>query len=214
MFKRLNERKEASPLPPSDFFRGRSLGSRFRELFRPTHKLGSSIGIFHRMQSFFSNLGRSRDRTEEVSRKAMDVLRSKDPGLEPPVHVKDTVRKNPTASRQLATFPAFTPGYLEMAAKDLCDSVTNALPEKDSPTEHRLKIQTHIMAADRIHNSLWENFRFDQIDRNLSLGEGNTPESVMKTLDAVAKLDLDPASKKSIEVLQQSVSHYQQKLRT
>jgi hypothetical protein len=213
VIKNLSVRKEAQPLPASDLYRERSIGSKIRQLFRPEHKLGSSIGILYRIQSFFSNLGRSRDRAEEASRKAMDTLRKKDPGLEPLRNVKDPVRGHPTAFKQIDPLPEFRPAYLPMSATDLCDMVIKFLPEKDQNSEYRLKIQTHIMAADRIHTSVLETFQYNGIDRALPLGEGNKPESVLKTLDELAKLTLDRESTSSIEVLQQSVSDYQQRLR-
>jgi hypothetical protein len=58
---------------------------------------------------------------------------------------------------------------------------------------------------------VWKTFQQNIVVRDVSLGQGNDPGSVLETLGELSKLNLDESTKRSIEVLQESVAYYHSK---
>jgi hypothetical protein len=210
MLKKILGRTEAQPRPPSEPDQKRSVGARIRQLFRTPHKQPDLIGIGKRIQSYFENLVKGKDRTAEASRKTLEAVHGKDPSSDPHINVKQPARaKAPDFTRFNPA--SFRPAILPEPAQDSCDKVINCLPEGENFSETQLRVKAHILAAERIHKTVWKTFPAHDIDRNVSLGEGNDPGSVLETLGELSKLNLDEITKQSIEVLQESVAHYHSK---
>ena len=210
MLKKILGRTEAQPRPPSEPDQKRSVGARIRQLFRTPHKQPDLIGIGKRIQSYFENLVKGKDRTAEASRKTLEAVHGKDPSSDPHINVKQPARaKAPDFTRFNPV--SFRPAFLPEPVQDSCDKVINCLPEGENFSETQLRVKAHILAAERIHNTVWMTFPDHDIDRNVSLGEGNDPGSVLETLGELSKLNLDESTKRSIEVLQESVAYYHSK---
>jgi len=207
MLKKILGRTEAQPRSPSEPDQKRSAGSRIRQLFRTPHKQPDLIGICKRTQSFFENLVAGKDRTAEASRKT--TVHGNDPSSDPHINVKQPAR---TKAADFTRFnPSFRPAFLPVPAQDSCDKVINCLPEGENSSETQLRVKAHILAAESIHNTVWKTFTQNIVIRDVSLGQGNDPRSVLETLGELSKLNLDESTKRSIEVLQESVAYYHSK---
>ena len=207
MLKKILGRTEAQPRPPSEPDQKRSVGARIRQLFRTPHKQPDLIGIGKRIQSYFENLVKGKDRTAEASRKTLEAVHGKDPSSDPHINVKQPARaKAPDFTRFNPV--SFRPAFLPEPVQDSCDKVINCLPEGENSSETQLRVKAHIMAAESIHNTVWKTFQQNIVVRDVSLGQGNDPGSVLETLGELSKLNLDERTKRSIEVLQESVAYY------
>jgi hypothetical protein len=69
-------------------------------------------------------------------------------------------------------------------------------------SEERMMVTTHLMAADRIHTSVCASYRLPSVDRNLNLGESNTPIAILTTLEKINKYALREEVQQSMEVQQ------------
>ena len=210
MLKKILGRTEAQPRPPSEPDQKRSVGARIRQLFRTPHKQPDLISIGNRIQSFFENLVKGKDRTAEASRKTTEAVHGNDPSSDPHINVKQPAR---TKAADFMRFnpSSFRPALLPVSAQDSRDKVINCLPKAENSSETQRRVEAHIVAAERIHTSVWKTFDQNSIDHNVSLGQGNDPGSVLETLDELSKLNLDEDTKRSIEVLQESVAYYHSK---
>lgn len=186
----------------------------FKRLFQRSAELGDGFSLQYRIKSLIDRIKTGTKQVQVDQQDLMTKLRASVPTIDNVAHIKNAS----IAKHQPSSYPApsslprplerFEPGNLGMDIDDLTFAVTKVIID----TTERLMVTRHLAAADRIHTSVCASYPLPSVDRNLNLGESNTPSAILATINRINKDKLSEEEQQSIEVLKKSVVFYNAKL--
>jgi len=176
----------------------------FTKLFQRSSELGDGFSLLYRIKRLIDRIKTGIKQVQVDQQDLMAKLRQSVPTIDSTVHIKDApiakYQSSPDPAPRFLTMPleTFEPGDLGMGIIDLTDAIENMITD----SEERMMVTTHLMAADRIHTSVCASYRLPSVDRNLNLGESNTPIAILTTLEKINKYALREEVQQSMEVQQ------------
>ena len=186
----------------------------FTKLFQRSPELGDGSSLLNKIKRLIDRIKTGTKQVQVDQQDLMAKLRQSVPTIDNTVHIKNApiAKYQPSAdpAPRFLTMPleTFKPGDLGMDIDDLTHQVADMI---NDPAK-RLVVTTHLMAADRIHTSVCASYPLPLVDRNLNLGELNTPRAVLETFNKINKLQLSGDVRQNLQVLRNSVAFYQRTL--